>query len=167
MARTRVYTQQQYDDAVERISKLINLDEIKNIQELDRKLKKEDVYLDVRGGQQTIYDQLVNNFKDFVEPEELVRQEQIILKRRNKPALSKRAKNRKVREIKRLSGITYYKEENKVKVRQTKKGVQQYILHQGRYHNINNIIVYQRSYTRQNRLIQKWFTRRKPRKTTA
>jgi hypothetical protein len=162
MAKGRVYTQQQYDDATRRISKLVNIERIKNIQELDRQLKKERVYHDVKGGLGTIYDQLLDNWKDHVEPSQLIKQEKEIRKRQKKKAFSQRKIRQQRREMNRLNGVSYYREENKIKIKKIGGEVRQYILHQGRYHRLENIIVYNRTYISKKTVTHKWHTRKKP-----
>lgn len=166
MPKGRVYTQEQYDSAVKRISKVINIEEIKNIQELDRKLKKENLYHDSKGGLGTIYEQLVENWKQHVEPDQLIAQEKMVLRAKKKPALSKRAIRIQRRQLNRIQGITYLRNENKIKIRKVQGEVRQYILHQGNYHNMDNIIVYNRTTTKKDQVVQKWHTRRKPKRKT-
>lgn len=167
MATGRVYTQEQYDEATRRISKLINIEKIKNIQDLDRALKKENVYHDLKGGLGTIYDQLVENWKDHVEPDQLIKQEQAIQRRKRKPLFSQRKIRKQRRELNRINGISYYREENKIKIRKVRGEVRQYILHQGRYRRLDNIIIYNRTYVKKDEVIQKWYTRRKPKRASS
>jgi len=162
MARARVYTQEQYDEATRRLSKKIDITNIKNIRELDRLLKSEEVYHDIKGGSATIYDQLVDNWKKHVEPSELIKQEQAILKRKKQPRLSQYAIRKKRRDMNRLNGVSYYREENKIKIKQVRGETRQYILHQGRYRRLDDIIVYNRTIIKRDKVIQKWYTRRKP-----
>ena len=162
MAKGRVYTQEQYDDATRRISKLINIQEIKNVHELDRRLKQKEVYHDVKGGFGTIYNQLLSNWTDHVEPSQLIKQEQLILKKKKKPAFSQRAILKQRREINRLNGISYYREENKIKIKKVRGEVRQYILHKGRYRRLDNVIIYNRTIVRDKSVTQKWYTRAKP-----
>lgn len=162
---SRVYTQEQYDDATERISKLIELDTIKSIDELDRKLKKNDVYIDVRGGKGTIYEQLLTNYRTFIRPKNLIEQEQKIQLARKKPLYSKRVTRAQRREIIKIEGISYFRQENKIVIRKVGGEVRQYIVHQGRLHRLDNIIVYQRTYKTKTKLFNKWHTRRKPKRS--
>lgn len=153
----RKYTQEEYDDATERISKLVNINEVDSVQELDRRLKKNEVYEDAKGGAGTIYKQLVDEWKEFIKPSEKIRQE-LQLK---KPSVSKRTVIRKQRAMKRTQGISYLENENRIKSKTVKGEVKQYVLHKKRYHSIDNIIIYSRTYESRNRLVFKWHTRRK------
>lgn len=157
----RKYTQEDYDDATERISKLINISELKDLQELDRMLKKENVYDDVRSGEGTIYRQLVANWQGFIEPSEKIRQEKKLRKMTGKPALSKRKIRQKKRRIKREKGIAYFEDENRIKTRIVRNEVRQYILHKNRYHRLDDVVIYSRTYKQRDRLVFKWYTRRK------
>ncbi len=162
MVRQRVYNQEMYDEATRRLSKKIDITNIKNIRELDRLLKSEEVYHDIKGGSGTIYEQLVDNWKKHVEPSELIKQEQAILKRKKQPRLSQYAIRKKRRDMNRLNGVSYYREENKIKTKMVKGETRQYILHQGRYRRLNDIIVYNRTIIKRDEVVQKWYTRRKP-----
>lgn len=164
MVYSRKYTQEQYDDAIKRISKLIDITNIKNINELDNRLKKEDVYYDAKGGLGTIYDQLIENWRQHVEPEQLIKQELQIIKRKKLPRISQNKIRKQKREMNRLNGESYYREENKIKIRKVKGEVRQYILHKGRYHKLDNIIIYQRTFIKNKEISQKWFTRKKPKR---
>jgi hypothetical protein len=152
MVKERTYTQEQYDDAVKRISAILKIEEVTSIKQLDALLKKNDVYYDIRGGNQTIYEELKQNWKDFVKPEQQIEQEQVRRVTARKPVYSKAERYKRSREIIMIKGYAWLDRENRLKRRDDKL----FVVHDGHSFNADNIIIYQ------NKKTFKWYTRRKP-----
>ncbi len=158
MAKGRTYTREDYEDAIKRLSKEINIDSVKNLNELDRRLKKADVFHDIRGGQQTIYEELQQKWRDSVAPEQILLAERDERRRRKQPRLSANKIRIQRREILRIRGTSWLDRNNRLRIYKTRSGqVRTRIKHKNHWYNSDNVIISQSKKGN-------WYTRKKTRK---
>jgi hypothetical protein len=156
--RQITYSDAEYQEASDRIASHIDIGTVKNLEELERRLKQRlgENYDFIRGGRGTIFDNIKRYWNSYVKPDV---EKKAVFEEPSKKAEARRWK-KLTKQISQQNMTNILRSEKKLKYRTLKTGERRaYVLHNGRFHRKDNIVVY-RFKKRPDKII----TRRKPSK---